>query len=441
VAANPLKGFLDVKRREVPFVVLMFLYFFLVITVFWILKPIKKALFIGFYKGTGETFFGLGGPEAEQIAKVGNMFVAFVAMVVFTLLSRRLHRQRLTFAFAGFSVAVLLGYLPFVAGEPGGPIVWSFYLFGDLFNTLMVATFFAFLNDSVRPNDAKRLYGPIVLGGVAGGFFGSYMADQLIDALELSQWFLVAAGLVVAIAGLAWAAGRIVDRSPPPAPEKKATDEPVVPGNAALEGAKLVFRSRYLLAIVTILGVYEIVSTITDYQFTSTVDHFVSKDDLDNHFTRVFLITNSVALGVQLFLTSAIMTNVGVRVALLVTPLAIMSNSMVFLAIPVLWVGSLLNTTDNALNYSINQSAKESLYTPTSREVKYKAKAFIDMFVQRAAKAIAVGVNLLLAAWVGGFEAVRWLSIVVVALVAVWMLAASYAGKRFRQLTGSDAAE
>jgi ATP:ADP antiporter, AAA family len=439
--ANPLKSFLDVRRREVPFVVLMFLYFFLVITVFWILKPIKKALFIGFYKGTGETFYGLGGPEAEQLAKVCNMAVAFAAMVVFTLLSRRLHRQRLTFVFAGFSVAVLLGYLPFVAGQPAEPIVWSFYLFGDLFNTLMVATFFAFLNDSVAPNDAKRLYGPIVLGGVAGGFFGSYLADRLIDALDLSQWLTVAAALVVVIAGLAWGAGRIVDRNPPPAPEKKTTDEPVVPGNAALEGARLVFRSRYLLAIVTILGVYEIVSTITDYQFTSTVDHFVSKENLDNHFTRVFLITNSVALGVQIFLTSAIMKNLGVRVALLVTPLAIMSNSMVFLALPILWVGSLLNTTDNALNYSINQSAKESLYTPTSRDEKYKAKAFIDMFVQRAAKAIAVGVNLLLAAWVGGFEAVRWLSIVVAALVAVWMLAASYAGKRFRQLTGADTAE
>jgi ATP:ADP antiporter, AAA family len=440
--ANPLKSFLDVKRREVPFVVPMFFYFFLVITVFWILKPIKKALFIGFYKGTGETFFGMGGPEAEQIAKVGNMVVAFVAMVAFTLLSRRLHRHRLTFVFAGFSIVALLAYLPFVSsGEPGEPIVWSFYLFGDLFNTLMVASFFAFLNDSVAPGDAKRLYGPIVLGGVTGGFFGSYMADRLIDALDLSQWLLLACGLVGVIAVLAWAAGRWVDRNPPPAPEKKTTDQPVVPGNAALEGARLVFRSRYLLAIVTILGVYEIVSTITDYQFTSTVDEFVSKEGLDNHFTRVFFITNSVALGVQLFLTSAIMKNLGVRTALLVTPLAIMTNSAAFLVLPILWVGSLLNTTDNALNYSINQSAKESLYTPTSRDEKYKAKAFIDMFVQRAAKAIAVGVNLLLAAWVGGFEAVRWLSIVVVVLVAVWITAASYAGKRFRELTGAESAE
>ncbi len=440
MAANPLKGFLDVKRREVPFVVLMFLYFFLVITVFWILKPLKKALFIGFYKGTGETFFGLGGPEAEQIAKVGNMVVAFVAMVVFTLLSRKLHRQRLTFVFAGFSIAVLLGTLPLVGGQPGAPVVWSFYLFGDLFNTLMVATFFAFLNDSVAPGDAKRLYGPIVLGGVAGGAFGSLVVNRLTDRLDLGNWMIVASAMVAVIAGLAWAAGKIVDRNPPKMPEKP-TSEPAVPGNAALEGARLVLRSRYLLAIVTIVGLYEIISTILDYQFTSTVDHYVSKENLDNHFSTVFLITNTFALGVQLFLTSTIMTKLGVRVALLITPLAIFGNSVAFLALPILWVGSLLNTTDNGLNYSMNQSAKESLYTPTSRDEKYKAKAFIDMFVQRFAKAIAVGVNLLLAAWFGGFEAVRWLSIVAIVLVAIWMVAASYAGKRFRELTGADSAE
>ncbi len=46
-------------------------------------------------------------------------------------------------------------------------------MFGDLFSTLMVATFFAFLNDSVRSDYAKRVYGLVGLGGVTGGVFGS----------------------------------------------------------------------------------------------------------------------------------------------------------------------------------------------------------------------------------------------------------------------------
>ena len=52
------------------------------------------------------------------------------------------------------------------------------------------------------------------------------------------------------------------------------------------------------------------------------------------------------------------------------------------------------NTADSGFSYGINQSAKEALCVPTSKDEKYKAKAFIDMFVQRLAKVLAIGVSL-----------------------------------------------
>ena len=433
---NPFKSFLAVKKQELPFVLLMFTYFFLVIGIFWILKPIKKTLFVDTVYGDATfNFFTwqLSGPEAEQIAKVANMLVAFVAVVVFTLLARRLRRHQLTLVFAGFS-AVCMPIFAAVAASPGEFGAWSFYLFGDLFNTLMVATFFVFLNDSVTPEKAKRLYGPIVLGGVTGGAVGSLWLAILVKALAPSTWLLICAGLTVVLAVIAWAAGRIVDRDPP---EKHAvrTEEPAVQGNAALEGARLVFKSRYLLAIVTMVALYEIVSTVLDYQFTSTVARLAG--DFKSHVATTYAVMNAFAFTVQVFLTSFIMTRFGVRVALLIMPLAIMTNSALFLVAPILLIGSGLNITDNGLNYSLNQSARESLYTPTNRDEKYKAKAFIDMFVMRAGKSIAVGVNLALFAFFGP-EAVRWLSLFVIALISVWLLAASYAGRRFRELTGDE---
>jgi hypothetical protein len=46
---NPLRAMFTVRRSELPLTLMMFIYFFLVITSFWILKPLKKALFIEFY--------------------------------------------------------------------------------------------------------------------------------------------------------------------------------------------------------------------------------------------------------------------------------------------------------------------------------------------------------------------------------------------------------
>ncbi len=434
---NPLRAVFAFRREELPFALSMFGYFFLVITSFWILKPIKKSTFIEFYDVSGFELLGttMTGAQAELLAKVLNMVVAFVAVVVFSWLSDRLRRQQLTFAFALFFAASYVGYATQLE-EPGAWTVWSFYLFGDLFSTLMVATFFAFLNDSVTPDESKRLYGLVGLGGVTGGAFGTTTVRALIGTLGRADWMWVCLGLVVVISGLAAYAGRIVDRNPPPErePEPDAAAS-AASSNPALDGARLVFRSPYLLSIVGIVGLYEIVSTILDFQFSATIAHYLTGDAIGRQFATVFAITNWVALFVQLFLTSFVMTRLGVGVALFVLPVAALAGSSAFLVLPGLWVGSLLNTADNGFSYSINQSAKESLYVPTSKEEKYKAKAFIDMFVQRFAKSVAVGVSLGITLTFTDFSSVRWLGAVTVPVILVWLFAVRYAGRRFDEMT------
>ncbi len=433
---NPFKAVFTVERAELPFALLMFSYFFLVITSFWILKPIKKSLFIEHYDQSGFDLLGwlMTASQAEQIAKVLNMVVAFLAVVVFSWLANRYRRQQLTFIFTGFFLASYVAYTT-VIDDPGDLTVWSFYLFGDLFSTLMVATFFAFLNDSVTPDAAKRLYGLVGLGGVTGGTFGSITVAGFIRSVDTVGWLWIAFGVGLAIVVVAYAAGRMVADSAPATPVAQPEPEPQGGGNPALDGARLVFRSPYLLAIVAIVGIYEIVSTILDFQFTSTVAHYLQGPAIGVQFATIFAITNSVAFLVQLFLTSLIMTRLGVGIALLVLPVAILCGSAGFMIIPILWMGSLLNTADNGFSYSINQSAKESLYVPTTKEEKYKAKAFIDMFLQRFAKALAVGISLGVTVVFTDFESIRWLSAVTVPLILIWLFAARYAGRRFAEMT------
>ena len=178
-----IRGFAPEERLQTA---LMFSYFFLVITTFWILKPIKKGLFITYYKGAGGfdlLGWNLDAAQAELLAKVLNMAVAAAAVAVFTLLARSFRREQLTFILSGFFILCYLVY-SFLLDNAGGGTVWTFYLFGDLFSTLMVATFFAFLNDSVDPASAKRLYGLIGLGGVSGGFFGSAVVGVNVKSLS-----------------------------------------------------------------------------------------------------------------------------------------------------------------------------------------------------------------------------------------------------------------
>lgn len=431
MANNPLKQVLDIRREEWPLALPMCAYFFLVITTFWVLKPIKKGLFIAFYERDGFQLLSwqMSGSQAELLAKVLNMGVAFAAVTVFTLLSRTLKRQQLTFVFSAFfAVAYVLYSL--LLDAPSSFVVWSFYLFGDLYSTLMVATFFVFLNDSVNSATAKRIYGLIGVGGVAGGAFGSTVVRSKIRDLATSEWMWVCLGLGALIALCAFLAGRQVSAAPA---KKEASAPAAADGNPALEGGRLVLRSPYLLSIVAIVGLYEMVSTIMDFQFTSTVVHYLDGAEIGVQFSTVFAVTNWVALFVQLFLTSFVMTRFGVGVALLFLPLAALLGSGAFMVAPILWFGSMLNTADNGFSYSINQSAKEVLYVATTRDEKYKAKAFIDMFVQRFAKALAVGLSLLITTYFAGFESLRWLSLLTIVLLVLWILAVRYVGRVFAE--------
>ena len=244
-------------------------------------------------------------------------------------------------------------------------------------------------------------------------------------------------GLGLLILVVAFAAGRRIDRDPPPEPEAAPAEmERKGEGNPALEGARLVFRSPYLLSIVAIVGLYEIVSTVMDFQFTSTIAHYLSGPAIGKHLATVFAITNIVSMLVQIFLTSLVMSHFGVGLALMVLPVAALAGSMGFMALPVLGMGSALNTLDNGFSYSINQSAKEALYVPTTKEEKYKAKAFIDMFVQRFAKALAVGVSLGITLVFEEFSSIRYLSGFTAAVIALWIFAALYAGRRFKKMAG-----
>ncbi len=411
----------------------MGVFFFLVITTFWVLKPLKKGLLIRTYDAAGLTLgaLSLSAAQAELLAKIANVAVAAVAAIAFVRASRTLRRQRLALAAAA---AFGAGHAAFawLLRDPAPATVWAFYVYGDLWSTLMVASFFAFLNDSVSPGTARRLYGPIGLGGVVGGVVGASGVAALLERLELPAWIAMCFAATLAIAAVAWVAGRLAEPEAALAPARGA---PAGEGGA-LSAVRLVARSRYLLAIVFMVGLYEITSTLLDFQFTSSVAQRLDGPAIDRHFASVFAVTNAVALALQLVATPLALTRLGVGPALLALPGAALVAEGTFALAPGLWTGSALSVADNAFNYSIQQSAREALYVPTQPEEKYRAKAVIDVFVQRLAKTVAIGLGLALTVTAGSAAGLRWLAVPVVAVLVAWLACARYAGRRFREISG-----
>ena len=281
----------------IAFTAVMFLYINLVLMIFWILKPLKKSLFIGQYDGEStfklpevlRNFFDLLdlllgkispvlvlqlgsiemlGSSAELLAKGMNLIIAFLIVLFLTLVTRLVKRQVLTYTCMGLVIAMTV-YFAVQINNPSELTVWLFYWFGDLYISLMLAAFFSFLHDTVDLKNAKRLYGFIVLGAVSGGAIGSTYFRGWIKEMTNQQWLhlIIGIGIVICIlAALAgWMAKTIPHNEPDPAPD----EVPKKKFNAAIEGLSLVFKSRYLIAIAGIVGFYEITSEVLDFQFTA----------------------------------------------------------------------------------------------------------------------------------------------------------------------------
>jgi ATP:ADP antiporter, AAA family len=419
--ANPVREIFDLQKREIPVVLLLFSFFFLVIAVFQILKPLKNGLFIE-----------LLGADIELYAKLANIVVAAVGVVAFTYLYDRMNRKLLYVLCFFFILSFLL--FTQILDESSPVPIWMFYLLGDLESTLMVAAFWAYATDITTPSQALRFFGIAGSGGVIGGWAGITFAKEFLKAIGMDGLLVLAAGMMTVLLLVVFllekllqsgALGRERQKVQVASPAGKGFDFQV-----AIEGFRLVARSPYLAAIVGIMASYEIASQIMDYQFKLASETISGVTNTQAFMAQVYFIANMLAVIVQLFLVSLVMRKFGVITALLVLPVALIASSAAFLAVPTLFLASFMVISDNGLNYSVQQTARESLYSVTTSEEKYKARAFTSMFVQRLAKGAAIFVLLALAALA---IPARYLGLLTIPVVLAMVWCAIYAGRRFAQ--------
>jgi AAA family ATP:ADP antiporter len=89
-----------------------------------------------------------------------------------------------------------------------------------------------------------------------------------------------------------------------------------------------------------------------------------------------------------------------------------------------------LKTVDNAVDYSLNNTTKQALWLPTSREAKYKAKQAVDSFCVRAGDVIQAGMvygGEYAALGIPAFAAIN------VALTAGWLGVAAALNRRLQK--------
>jgi AAA family ATP:ADP antiporter len=210
-------------------------------------------------------------------------------------------------------------------------------------------------------------------------------------------------------------------------------------------GFELVIKDRYLFWIAILTVLLNIVNTTGGYilnkliveeatrQFGTDPAVIAESQQFVTAFSGSIMATvNLVGFLLQLFVTSRVIRAFGVRGSLFILPSLALINYSIIAVAPILAVVRIGKILENSTDYSIQNTLRQALFLPTSREAKYKAKAAIDTFFTRAGDVLSAGFV--------GIGAVLGLSTPVfaginVGLTAVWLWVAGRIVREHRKKT------
>jgi AAA family ATP:ADP antiporter len=410
------KIIIGLRPEETSSSILLFLYFFFITSSAGIIKPVKLSLFLDQL-----TFEKL--PYAYLLTAV---FMGFFVSLNTRLLRAMKRHVYVSLSLAFFMASLLIFW--FLLQTRWQWVYYVYWLWSEIFMVTTVTQFWILVNDIYHPRQAKRLVGFLVSGGLLGGICGSLLSFLLAKIVKTEGLLLICpvmlgVGLVVVFFVKRFQREEVKER-----PEK--TDEGKKQKVGYVESFRLLRRSRHLIFLSGIMVSAIIVTTLIDFQFNSVVEYrFVEKNARTAFFGLFFAGLMIFSFLFHTFLTSRILRRFGIRIALLIAPFLLLAGSaVVFLFMGVLfWWAIFLKGADKSLAHSLNQSVRELLYIPIPPEIKYKAKVFIDMFINKLARGIGALLILLTFSVFGlwGTNAggiVKYMSSIVVIFAAAWII-------------------
>lgn len=398
---------------------LLFLWLFLTICAYYILRPVRSALVLS-------TF----GPQTLPWVYLGTAVVTGLATWVYTRFTHLPRKLFISGTLSFFAVGLLGWWGVFRTGyawlSPG------FYVWTDVFSIMGVTVFWMYATDIYRPADAKRFFGLIGSAGPAGALAGAGLTSLLVKRLGAVDMLLAAAFLNCLLVMIVWVLefhmrGVRAARAGPAGKSRQNDLSGFVPAMRAICSSRLLF----LLALVVCCE--RLLPDIVDYIFNVVVSRsYQGRDSLAAFFAGFEFWRNAlVAIG-TLLLTSRILRRGGVSAALLSVPATVLAGCLAFFLMPALALAVVVKGLEEGQRHAWFKTGKEVVYSAAGPEVAYKLKGYIEMFLYRLSRGMAGLLILLLT------RQLHWgvdlVALAAVPLAAVWLIAARRLGAEYEAL-------
>ena len=433
-----LRVFGDVRGKEAPTAMLMTLNIFVVLVAYYVIKTVREPLILT-----------LGGAELKAYAAGAQAIVLIVLVPIYSYFDSRTDTKKLVFGLTIFFILCIEAF--FVAYRAGVPMLgFAFFVWVGIFSVAIVAQFWSFANEIYSRPAGERLFPLIAIGATVGAPVGAWIARTLFKAGLPPGTLMQLAAALLFVHLLLY---RVVLMRPDGKPATR--DLEPKKRTPIMGGLALVFRSRYIGLIALLLVLLNLVNTTGEFLLSSFAEKSAnaalaaaaaSNPDLDADafmaqyfglfYGDFFFWVNISGVALQTLVASRIVKYLGVGGLLFALPIVALGNYG--------WIAMglgfgafrFLKTAENATDYSIMNTAKATLWLPTTHEEKFQAKQAVDTFFVRvgdvlAALLVFVGTQQL-ALDVEGFARVN------VVVIFVWMIVTGFVFLGYRRRATSE---
>jgi AAA family ATP:ADP antiporter len=384
---------------------------------YYLLKDVRESLILA-----------QGGAEVKAYSSAAQAILLFGVVPIYGWIATRMNRNQLLRWTSLFFASNLLifAYL----GSKGIREAVPYFIWVGIFNVFTVAQLWAFATDLYSEAQGKRLFPMLGVGASIGAVGGAWIAGKLIKPLGPFNVMLIAAAALCLCAALSHWAGHVISQREG---EKEQVKNVETLGKEG--GFQLLISDPYLRLIAVLTILLNVVSLSGDFIVGKLVVNHANDAVgagkqllaargayIGAYYANYYAWTNLVSFVVQAFLVSRIFKYIGVRRSLFILPAFSFATFGAILVHPILNVVRDLKVAENGTNYSLQNTIRNALLLPTSREAKYKAKAAIETFCVRLGDVTQAGIIFLgtrfLHLSISGFATITLAFIVLWALVA-----------------------
>ncbi|RPJ53248.1 MAG: translocase [Acidobacteria bacterium] len=427
-----LRIFADVRAGEGVTALLLALNVFLILESYYVLKTVRESLILG-----------QGSAELKSYLAAGQVVVLAIVVPLYARLVARFARQRLITVVSLFFVGCLC--LFYVLGRAGVPLAVPYFVWIGIYSLMIIAQFWAFANDIYKKDEGERLFPIVGFGASLGAVVGSTWAARLIQRVGVYELMLIGAVLLFLAMLLTNVINRRVRREEATENRPNAAVGEEVIGSSGANPFAVVFRTRYLLLMGIMLLLLNWVNATGEYILGAVVTDRISESVaagqaggatvetlIGRAYARYFAAVNIVGLLLQLFVVSRVVKYLGVKIAIGILPCISLVSYNVLAFFPLLAVVFSAKVAENSVDYSLNNTVRNMLFLPCTREQKYSAKQVIDSFFVRLGDVFAALLVFVGTTWLA--LGTRGFAIANVCLVVVWIAVAIAIGRHYQEL-------